>query len=749
MKTMSRFQHLFAVGLTFLGLSYQPILAEPALTIEKIMGHPSWIGQWPEDVKFVPDSQSLMYVRRKDSRGLEVVEIDRQGRNLGVFNTAKLPEQASYRNGKSAFIWQGDLFISSPRRLRLTQTVDIESWPRWIADDRLLYHGKAGMTLYDIKNGSLRQVAQFVGDDNKSDKSKTFVQQQQDRLFPILQDREQQRDAQTSANGIPKLYIGSGQTAHNTEISPDLRKALVVHSKTETLKTDKMPNYVTRDGYIEQKSLRAKVGDGSKAHHSITLFDLADGSGQELSYDGLPNWSKERPLKVEYAQWSSTGRLALMLFSQDFKDRWLVEADLPSARLKLIEHLHDPAWHAWDLNEFGWTPDGKSLWYQSEKTGYAHIYLWDGATSKPLTQGQFLATHIKPSPDGRYFYFRANRARATQYDIFRVDRDAKLEQITQLGGNTGYDLSPDGREIAFLHSSIDHPPEIYLQKAAPKAIAQRITNSTTEEFKNIDWTLPSVVAVPSSHHERPIASKLYLPKEGAKPDGPAVIFVHGAGYLQNSDEAWSVYFREFMFHTLLTRLGVTVLDMDYRASAGYGRDWRAAIYRHMGSPELEDLKDGATYLIEQQQVDPERIAIYGGSYGGFMTLMAMFKAPDLFACGAALRPVTDWAQYNHGYTGRILNTPEEDPEAYLRSSPIEFAEGLKNPLLICHGLIDDNVVAQDTIRLSQRLIQLEKENWEVALYPLEPHGFIEPTSWLDQYRRILKLFRQHLRLGEV
>ena len=151
-------------------------------------------------------------------------------------------------------------------------------------------------------------------------------------------------------------------------------------------------------------------------------------------------------------------------------------------------------------------------------------------------------------------------------------------------------------------------------------------------------------------------------------------------------------------------------------------------------------------MVKEYGVDARRVGVYGGSYGGFITLMALFKEPDLFACGAALRPVTDWAQYEHGYTARILNTPKEDPEAYLRSSPIEFAEGLSKPLLLCHGMLDDNVVAQDTVRLAQRLIQLKKENWEMALYPVEPHGFIEPESWLDEYRRIYKLFEANLEI---
>ncbi|MEO1366521.1 MAG: prolyl oligopeptidase family serine peptidase, partial [Acidobacteriota bacterium] len=207
---------------------------------------------------------------------------------------------------------------------------------------------------------------------------------------------------------------------------------------------------------------------------------------------------------------------------------------------------------------------------------------------------------------------------------------------------------------------------------------------------------------------------------------------------------WSNYFREFMFHTLLAESGYHVLDMDYRASAGYGAEWRQAIYRHMGQPELEDLQDGVAWMVAEHGVDPDRVGVYGGSYGGFMTMMALFKDPDLFAAGAALRPVTDWAHYNHPYTSNILNTPDIDPEAYERSSPIEFADGLEKPLLICAPMLDDNVFFLDTVRLAQKLIELGKEDWEVAIYPVEPHGFRRPSSWLDEYRRIYALFEEHL-----
>jgi dipeptidyl aminopeptidase/acylaminoacyl peptidase len=127
--------------------------------------------------------------------------------------------------------------------------------------------------------------------------------------------------------------------------------------------------------------------------------------------------------------------------------------------------------------------------------------------------------------------------------------------------------------------------------------------------------------------------------------------------------------------------------------------------------------------------------------------MALFTSPDTFAAGAALRPVTDWAHYNHGYTSNILNEPAKDAEAYRKSSPIYFADKLKGALLIAHGMVDTNVHFQDSVRLAQRLIELRKENWELAPYPVENHGFERASSWADEYKRILKLFEENLRTG--
>src|SRR5690606_20975941 len=254
----------------------------------------------------------------------------------------------------------------------------------------------------------------------------------------------------------------------------------------------------------------------------------------------------------------------------------------------------------------------------------------------------------------------------------------------------------DETKILLTSSSVLRHQELFVQEARPGAEPRQLTDTMSDAFKSYPWIEPVTVKVSSTHARgRSIPGRLYFPRDydanRAEPY-PVVMFAHGAGYLQNVHMGWSGYFREFMFHTYLAERGYVVIDMDYRASAGYGRDWRTAIYRRMGTPELEDFQDGLDWLGQEHNVDPQRVGIYGGSYGGFLAFMALFRDADRYAAGAALRPVADWAQYHHGYTANILNTPEVDPEAYERSSPIEYAAGLEDPLLIMQPMVDTNVL---------------------------------------------------------
>jgi dipeptidyl aminopeptidase/acylaminoacyl peptidase len=381
-----------------------------------------------------------------------------------------------------------------------------------------------------------------------------------------------------------------------------------------------------------------------------------------------------------------------------------------------------------------------------------HLYTLDlsadGAKPKQLTEGKWEVSSADLSRDGRTFYITTSEAHPGERHLYSVSIDGGARtKITSMVGSNQAEVSPNEAMLGLVYSYSNKPPEVFVAANKPGATATQVTVTPTTEWRSFNWIDPKVITF-TARDGVEVYARLFTPEMiGGKrdPAHPGVVFVHGAGYAQNAHKYWASYFREYMFHNLLASRGYVVLDVDYRASSGYGRDWRTAIYRHMGGKDLEDIVDGARYLAAKEQVNPRRIGVYGGSYGGFITLMAMFTTPDVFAAGAALRPVTDWAHYNHGYTSNILNVPQKDMEAYRKSSPIYFAEGLKGALLICHGMVDTNVHFQDSVRLVQRLIELRKENWSFAPYPVENHGFTENASWADEYKRILKLFEENLR----
>jgi dipeptidyl aminopeptidase/acylaminoacyl peptidase len=449
-------------------------------------------------------------------------------------------------------------------------------------------------------------------------------------------------------------------------------------------------------------------------------------------------------------------RAAAAVRAADGHDRWLVLVEPASGQGRVLDRQHDDAWvremgFEGNAGGFGWV-DERTIWFLSEASGYSQLYTLDvtaqAAAPKAVTSGAWEVLEVRLSPKRGSFYLTTSEPEAGERHLYRVavGGGARTRLTTRPGAHF-VEVSPDEATFADVFSDAASPPEVYLVPARGTAPGRQVTTSTRPAFRSFAWTTPPVVAFTARDGVK-VPARLYTPQSvgaAADPRRPAVIFIHGAGYLQNAHRYWSSYFREYMFHHVLASRGYVVLDVDYRGSAGYGRDWRTAVAGHMGGKDLDDIVDAAAYLVAEHGVDPKRIGVYGGSYGGFLTLMALFTSPDTFAAGAALRPVTDWAHYNHPYTSNILGLPTKDAEAYRKSSPIYFASGLKGALLICHGMVDTNVHFQDSVRLAQRLIELGKEDWELAAYPVENHAFVEASSWTDEYKRVLALFERKLR----
>jgi dipeptidyl aminopeptidase/acylaminoacyl peptidase len=313
-----------------------------------------------------------------------------------------------------------------------------------------------------------------------------------------------------------------------------------------------------------------------------------------------------------------------------------------------------------------------------------------------------------------------------------------VQRIEQpLGFNHDARASLDRRTVAFVHESSGVPAEIWGSDADG---ARPLTSTAPEAFARVAWQRPTRRSF-SSADGTTVWANVWLPEHGR--DTPCVVFVHGAGYLQNVTDSLTEYPLNWMFHARLARLGYAVVDVDYRGSKGYGRAFRTAIVDRLGEKELEDIHAALDALARERAIDRRRVALYGGSYGGFLTLMALFTEPGRWRGGAALRSVSDWRSYHPTYTQPRLGKPSTNPDAYARSSPIDHVAGLRDPLLLLHGLRDDNVFAQDTLRVVDQLV-LHGKQFELMLYPSQGHAYDSGPHWVDQYQRIEAFLRRHL-----
>jgi dipeptidyl aminopeptidase/acylaminoacyl peptidase len=760
------------------------------LTLEQTMADPDWIGPPVENAYWSLDGKSVHYQLKRPGSVLRddwAIALDGGApRKLddAALATLDAPAPVFDRERRRAlFVRNGDLFLrdlGSGALRQLTRSEAIESAAQFGSDGRSVQFLSNSEWMHYALDAQLATAAAVIKaeKDPAATPDPDALRDLQLRLFDTLRkeksDREAQRDRDLALRGVDAtrvlapVYLGDGLTVIYTALSPDGRRALAVTEPkgADTGRMGKMPKYVTESGYEEVEDVRVRVGRSAPQGQRLWLVDLAQRSATELKFDPLPGLATDpladlrkaakldahkgaRAARVDAIRFNQAGdRVAVQLRAIDNKDRWLASVDFAKATLVPVHRLTDAAWINWNYNEFGWLRDDVTLWLASEESGWSHLYtIAPGAKkAKALSQGEWEVSLPVLSHDGRRFLFLCNREWPGDYEVCAQDvGGGAVRELTALDGVESFVESPDGTQLLVTYSGSYLPMQLALVPASGGE-ARVLTDTRAAGFKARSWQAPQFVQVPSSHVKAPLWSKFYRPatlEPGKK--YPIVLFVHGAGYTQNTHAKYPYYFREQMFHNLLAQEGYLVLDIDYRASEGYGRDWRTAIYRQMGHPELEDLIDGVNWLVREQQGDAANVGVYGGSYGGFMSLMALFRAPEVFHAGAALRPVTDWTQYNHEYTSNILNTPELDPEAHRKSSPIEHAANLRGHLLIAHGMLDDNVFYQDSVRLAQRLIELKKEHWELASYPLERHSFVNADAWLDEYRRIHALFERVLK----
>ncbi len=771
---------LAAAGLLALGAEAR---AGGIPELEAIMRDPVWIGAQPREPQWSLDGSRLFF-RMRDLASTDeepvLFEADLEGgaaRRVSSSEAILLPTaDGAWDRARARYVFssRGDLFLAdlaAKTTLQLTRTTAVEEHPCFERDEiRIVYVCEGNIFVREIAGGAVRQITDLrpgkkppeegaapAGTDENSQHE--WLRKEEEELIVTLRRRREQKDVsedreqELDAQRIPApIFLGEEGEITDLTLAPDGRYVtLTLRSGTDGDPT-LIPHYIDESAYVRTEDARPKVGDRAKKHR-FGVVELATEKVRWLEPDQVPGAQKDIDLRVHAPQFNRAGERAFVqVYAANHKDRWLLAIDLAELRLTPIDHQHDDAWVGWTpgigryrhAGEAGWMPDDERVWFLSERSGWVHLFAArPGEEAQALTSGEFEVYSPLLGPAGNCWYLHTNRTHPGERHFYRMALDGG-EMTALTGGPHWYEatLAPTELRMAVLRSEPHRPPELYLSDLGATPGTRRLFPSISEEFRSCEWIVPDFVQFPARDGTM-LHARLFLPVTGSEEHHSAVIFVHGAGYLQEVTKGWSGYFREYMCHNLLASRGFTVLDIDYRGSKGYGRAFRTAIYQDMGGRDLSDQVDGALWLIANHGISQDRVGIYGGSYGGFLTLLALFRHGEVFAAGAALRPVTDWAHYNSDYAAPILGgSPVQFPDVYRRCSPIYYADGLRGSLLIAHGMIDDNVQFQDSVRLVQRLIELKKEDWELAVYPLERHAFREPESWLDEYRRTLKLFEE-------
>lgn len=758
-------------------------ISQQTLALEKIMAGNDFIGHQPNNIHWGPDNKSIYFSWKKQNDEFEkTYSISTKNKII------ELTDQEAYTKptkgymsstDKTAFYYQnGDKvfwYARGKTKLVYQSAVPYRLF-KVINNKKIILKQGQSFFVFNHTDGTFRQCVNFDLNSKADNQSSNYLERQQIELFDYIKDdinyqkNNRLQDSIKASLSIPSFNIHK-QSVGDFEI--DSATSFIVF-RTDTYPKNKRTQIeaqITESGYSESVPARPKVG-ADNPEHELNWMDLKTREYGKIEIENLPGiYNRPAYLKlydetldpvtkdpkaVIYTQiiMNAEGNASLVeIKSYDNKDRWIIIFNHATKKTICVDHQHDEAWiggpgiSGWNMvpGNIGWLKNGQSVFYQSEKTGYSHLYVYSLAKGErpALTEGQFEIYQAELSKNGDVFYITSNKTKPGNRGFYHLKiKSKKWVPILTNDGNYEVAISPNEDKLAIRYSYQNKPWELYIANNTASNELIKISSSTSTDFNAYKWRTPDIITF-KNQLDKDVYARLFIPEKAVN-NGAAIQFVHGAGYLQNAHNWWSGYYREYMFHNLLCDKGYTVIDIDYTASKGYGRDFRTGIYRHMGGQDLDDQIAGRKYLVETHNVDPKKVGIYGGSYGGFITIMALLKYPGYFQCGAAIRSVTDWAHYNHAYTSNILNTPDTDSIAFRQSSPIYFAENLVDELLILHGMMDNNVQMQDVVRLNQRFIELGKKNFTMALYPVEPHGFIKTSSWIDEYSRILNLFEKNL-----
>jgi dipeptidyl-peptidase-4 len=739
--------------------SLTPFATTPAhaekLTLERLFAAPDLSGATLRSAQISPDGRLVTYLRgaqhNKDRLDLWAYDIGKHQHHLLVDSSRLVPKE-------QVLSAQEEQRRERQRTSSLSGIVEYQFSP----DARYLLVPLGGdLYVYDLHDKPEKAVrrlthsARFETDAKFSPRGRyvSFIRDQNLIVYDLTTGKEQ---AITTAGG-GLISFGTAEFIAQEEMSrttgywwaPDeTRIAFTRVDESPVPEVERLEIYADRTQVVKQ---RYPAAGEPNAIVQLFVAPIAGTPPVQIDLGANPDYYLAR-----VSWFPDSNALAVQREARDQKTLTLLRADPTSGHTAALLEEHSDTWVELHDN-LALLGQSHQLIWASNRSGFQHLYLydWDGRLIRPLTQGDWQVTgdndtHALRGVDEKrgFVYFTANKDSPLERHLYSVsftDPSVPIERITIDSGWHAVAISNDARMFLDTFSTPDQPPSLTLRAITGESIAELVPNKLTQDHPYAPYLsdhLPTEFGTLSAKDGQTLYYQIVKPRT-LEPGHryPVIVDVYGGPGNQRVKKAWIGYPRgnEGFFREYLAQNGYIVFTLDNRGSGSRGVKFESALYHRLGSVEVEDQVTGVNFLRTLPYVDPARIGVFGWSYGGYMALMCMMQAPDSFAAGVSGAPVTDWRLYDTHYTERFMGTPQANAAAYTRSSALNHASHLDGPLLIMHGMADDNVLFTHSTALFKRLQDLNLP-FDVMTYPGGKHGLLRHADMGRHGYMTVKMF---------
>jgi dipeptidyl-peptidase 4 len=725
----------WVMGLALMTLG-APVLAPEAaaqdkLTLERVFASPDLNGASPRGAKLSPDGKYLTLLR---NRADEKERFDLWAMDTATGQWRMLVD--SKKVGTGAELSEAEKM--QRERLRIGGSKGIVSY-FWAPDGRALLvpldgdlylatlDGKT-RRLTNTKDGELNPVVSPEGG------FVSFVRDQ--NLFVQPLGGGDARQLTTSGAGT--VHWGEAEFVAQEEIdrrtgywwSPDDRLIAVE-------KFDEAPVGVVKRAAIGAEGTNVYEQRYPAAGTPNVLVELwvmrPDGSGQVQVDLG-----KERDIYLARVDWAPDGRtLYVQRQSRDQKTLDMLQVDPATGKSKILftERSGERSWvNLTDAYHF--MPDGSLIW-ASERSGYRHLYRFAKGKWTQLTKGEWVVGDLAGVDEARgRLFFTANKDDVLEQHLYALDlaRPGAITRLTEKGWNNAVTMDTEATRAIVTRSSPTHPSQVYLADTAGKRVAWVEENALKPGHPYYSYVAshrPTQYGTLKAKDGSTLYWEMITPELEPGRKYPVFFEHYGGPGSQQVAHKWSGALSQY-----LVDRGYIYFRLDNRGSPNRGKKFEDQIYHAMGTVEVEDQVAGANYLKDLHYVDGDRIATYGWSYGGYMSIKMLQQAPGVFAAAVAGAPVTKWELYDTHYTERYLGDPNKDEKSYASSNALEETGKIVDPLLLIHGMSDDNVVFENSTVFAARM-QNQARPFEMMFYPGHTHRVSGPGVSVHLWTTIL------------